>query len=71
LDATALIDASRKVHSCFTEQYFKYVMARVDDPVQDGCPLSSLEAAAMTNQSLADVQRRAATLTEFKTRSFQ
>jgi hypothetical protein len=69
--ATQLMDTSRKVHSCFSEQYFKYVVARVDDPVQDGCPLSTLETAARANQSLTDVQKNAAKLNEFKTRSFQ
>jgi hypothetical protein len=71
VEATQRIDVSRKVHSCFAEQYFRYVTARLDDPQQDGCPLSSLESAAMANQPLAEVQKRAATLTEFKTRSFQ
>ncbi len=70
-DATRLIDASRKVHSCFSEQYLSFVLARTLDAQQDGCGLSTLESAAMANAPLSDLQRRAASLAEFKTRSFQ
>jgi hypothetical protein len=70
-EATALIDESRKVHSCFSQQYFRYVTARLEDAQADGCGLSALEGAAMANKPLADVQKGVARLNEFKTRSFQ
>jgi hypothetical protein len=70
-DLTALMDKSRKVHSCFAEQYFLYTLARVDDTAADGCALSKLETAAMKNLPLKDVLRAAANLDEFMTRIFQ
>jgi len=70
-ELTHAIDTSGLFHSCLGRHYFRFAEGRVEDPAQDGCLLSRLEAAARSNAPLSDVMKVVARDATFMTKRFE